>query len=72
MELRHANRLVDRGIAPEQIALLGHWAQPRRYHIHDPHTLSPAYFRTCFGAIAPAVERLAAELRDGGSPCTER
>jgi protein-tyrosine phosphatase len=72
MELRHANRLVERGIAAESVALLGHWAQPRRYHIHDPHTLSPAYFRTCFGVIAPAVERLAAELRDGGSPCAER
>lgn len=72
MELRHANRLVERGIAAERVALLGHWAQPRRYHIHDPHTLSPAYFRTCFGVIAPAVEHLAGELRAGGSPCAER
>lgn len=69
MELRHANRLVEHGIATDRIALLGHWAQPRRYHIHDPHTLSPEYFRTCFGVIAPAVERLATELRERASPC---
>lgn len=72
MELRHANTLVERGVPARQIALLGHWAAPCRYHIHDPHTLSDEYFRTCFGVIRPAVLRLVGELERAGSPCVRR
>lgn len=68
MELRHAHRLVDRGVPADQIALLGHWARPIRYHIHDPDTLSVDYFRSCFATILPAVTLLLAELKQGNSP----
>lgn len=69
MEVRHARRLLARGIPAENIALLGHWAAPQRIHLHDPHTLSAAYFRTCFGLIQSGVQGLVAELRLLGSPC---
>lgn len=72
MELRHARTLVDRGIPPARIALLGHWARPIRYHIHDPHTLSQEYCRSCFGVILAAVLNLAGELRRGNSPSVRR
>lgn len=68
MELRHAHRLVARGIPAARIALLGHWARPIRYHIHDPEKLSREYYRSCFGVILPAVINLVNELERGGSP----
>jgi len=70
METRHARRLIVRGIAPEAIALLGHWASPHRIHLHDPHKLPDRYFRTCFTLIRSAVNNLVDELTLGGSPCT--
>ncbi|MCP5158261.1 MAG: phosphotyrosine protein phosphatase [Gammaproteobacteria bacterium] len=72
MELRHAHRLVAHGIPPQQIILLGHWARPVRYHIHDPQTLSAEYFRSCFAIILPAIKYLLEELRRGNSPCVHR
>lgn len=72
MELRHAHTLVARGVPPARIALLGHWARPTRYHIHDPHTLSTEYFRTCFAVIQPAVLRLVDELAAAHSPSVRR
>ena len=69
MEVRHARRLVAAGIPKEAIALLGHWASPHRIHLHDPHTLSDAYFRTCFTLIHSAVHGLVAEMRSAQSPC---
>ncbi|MDR2839002.1 MAG: hypothetical protein LBV49_10650 [Azonexus sp.] len=69
MEIRHAHRLVRQGIPQAAIALLGHWATPHRIHLHDPHTLSGAYFRTCFSLIASAVRELATDCRNAGSPC---
>lgn len=68
MEFRHAEVLLRRGIPAGRIALLGHWARPIRYHIHDPATLSQQYFRSCFSSILPAVTFLADELRRGASP----
>lgn len=68
MEIRHARRLVCQGIPPQAIALLGHWATPHRIHIHDPHTLSSAYFRTCFSLIHSAIRELAMDCRNTGSP----
>ncbi|MCB1916008.1 MAG: hypothetical protein KDG52_09855 [Rhodocyclaceae bacterium] len=68
MELRHAHRLIGQGVPAETIALLGHWARPMHYHIHDPDTLSIEYFRSCFATIQAAVHGLAAELQAGNSP----
>ena len=63
METRHALALRDHGIPTEAIALLGYWASPRRIHLHDPHTLSDAWFRSCFTLIHSAVGGLLGELR---------
>jgi protein-tyrosine phosphatase len=70
MEIRHAHRLAARGLPAGSVVLLGHWAAPHRIHLHDPHTLSPAYFRTCFTLINGAVHGLVRELADAGQPCT--
>ncbi len=72
MEIRHVHRLIALGIPPTAIALLGHWSTPHRIHIHDPHTLSDAYFRTCFSVINAAVRELAQECRRVNSPCLAR
>ncbi len=72
MEVRHARRLVALGVPDKAIALLGHWATPHRIHIHDPHTLSDAYFRTCFTVIQSAIRELALECRRVDSPCIAR
>jgi protein-tyrosine phosphatase len=69
MEIRHARQLVAAGIPKDSIALLGHWASPHRIHLHDPHTLSDAYFRTCFTLIHSAVHGLVGEMRAAQSPC---
>jgi len=69
MEVRHAHRLAARGLPAGSVALLGHWAAPHRIHLHDPHTLSPAYFRTCFTLIDSAVHGLVRNLRDADHPC---
>lgn len=69
MEVRHAHELVRRGIPAHAITLLGHWARPHRIHIHDPHTLSEAYFRTCFAILHSAVVNLADDLRRHQSAC---
>lgn len=71
MEIRQARRLAERYAGrPIQIALLGDWVEPRRPHLHDPFTLSPGYFETCFRHIESAVAALAADWRrhapDGG------
>jgi protein-tyrosine phosphatase len=68
MEIRQAHALLRLGVPGERIALLGTWARPRRVHLHDPHTLSPAYFRTCLALIDSAVRNLALELAQAGSP----
>ncbi|CAI08549.1 predicted molecular weight phosphotyrosine protein phosphatase [Aromatoleum aromaticum EbN1] len=72
MELRHAHRLVSHGIPAARIALLGHWARPIRYHIHDPDTLSEDYYRSCFAILLPAVRNLVNELELGNSPSIRR
>jgi protein-tyrosine phosphatase len=69
MEVRHARRLVAAGFPEGSIALLGHWAAPHRVHLHDPHTLSDAYFRSCFTLLQSAVHGLVDEMRAGQSPC---
>jgi len=72
MELRHARRLLAQGIPARSVVLLGHWAAPHRLHLHDPHTLSDAYFRTCFTLIHAGVRGLVGTLRSAGSPCITR
>lgn len=72
METRHARQLVAAGVPPACIALLGHWSSPHRIHLHDPHTLSDAYFKTCFTLIQSAVRGLAEDLRSHQSPCIAR
>jgi protein-tyrosine phosphatase len=68
MEARHARRLVAQGVPAAQVAMLGHYASPRRLHLHDPDKLSDAYFLSCFNLIRSAVEGLALELRRCKSP----
>jgi protein-tyrosine phosphatase len=51
-----------------QLGLLGTWSNPRRPHIHDPHRLSDAYFRTCFSIIASAAAQLAVDLHKANAP----
>lgn len=60
MEVRHLHRLRALGIPSHAMTLLGHWSTPRRVHLHDPHTLSEAYFATCFTLIEAAVRELCA------------
>jgi protein-tyrosine phosphatase len=72
MEIRHAKQLLARGISERAIALLGHWASPHRIHLHDPHTLSDAYFRSCFSLIHSAVINLSADLSSAASPSVHR
>ena len=69
MEIRHIGRLIAWGIPAQAIAPLGRWASPIRIHLHDPHTLSDEYFRTCFNLINSAVINLTEELRAQNSPC---
>lgn len=69
-ETGHVQRLVERGVPPGSIALLGHWATPHRIHLHDPNRLPETYFRTCFTLIDSAVRKLAAQLLAARSPCS--
>jgi protein-tyrosine phosphatase len=66
MEIRHARELRQRLWSRDdiQIALLGTWCSPSIPHLHDPFTLSPDYFDTCFHRIRQAVDRLHQTLRD--------
>jgi protein-tyrosine phosphatase len=53
-------RMLAARFPGHQITLLGLWTTPRRPHLHDPYTLSPAYFRTCFRLIDTGVAALLA------------
>jgi len=64
MEIRQACQVLRR-LGPRtdvQLALLGLWCEPPMPHLHDPFTLSDAYFDTCFRRIRQAVWRLAPAL----------
>lgn len=63
MEVRHVRRLQRLDLNKRPIALLGGWGSPQRLHIHDPHTLSPEYFQTCFTLIESATRNLVTEWR---------
>jgi protein-tyrosine phosphatase len=53
-------RQLRRDIPHLQVTLLGLWSKPKRPHLHDPYTLSDAYFRTCFRLIDSGVESILA------------
>ncbi|WP_343729875.1 hypothetical protein [Duganella sp.] len=60
MEIRQARELRRRlaGRNDIQIALLGLWCTPATPHLHDPYTLSDAYFDHCFARLHQAVHAL--------------
>jgi protein-tyrosine phosphatase len=64
MEVRQARelrrRLGDR--QDVQICLLGMWCKPIMPHLHDPFTLSNAYFDTAFRRVEQAIYKLSAAL----------
>jgi protein-tyrosine phosphatase len=64
MEIRQAHELRRRlGKRDDvQICLLGMWCKPVMPHLHDPFTLSDAYFDTAFRRVEQAVDHLAASL----------
>jgi protein-tyrosine phosphatase len=68
METRHLRQLRRAGIPAHQIGMLGHWSRPHRIHLHDPHTLSEAYFQTCFAQLHAAVHGLHSHLTLAASP----
>lgn len=57
MEIRHARELRRRlaGRDDIQIVLLGLWCTPPTPHLHDPYSLSDAYFDHCFARLHQAV-----------------
>jgi hypothetical protein len=64
MEPRQARRIS--GLLPPgscQLTLLGLWSRPPRPHIHDPHTLSEAYWERRFDVIDSAVKDGIPEIR---------
>ncbi|WP_202423660.1 arsenate reductase/protein-tyrosine-phosphatase family protein [Duganella margarita] len=69
MEVRHAHELQRRLIAHRdiQIALLGLWCYPPTPHLHDPYTLSDAYFDQCFARLRQAVQGLHRTLARSGA-----
>ncbi|MYM66716.1 phosphotyrosine protein phosphatase [Pseudoduganella sp. FT55W] len=69
MEIRHARELQRRLAvhAEVQIVLLGLWCDPPSPHLHDPYTLSDAYFDHCFARLHQAVHGLHRTL-NGDTP----
>lgn len=60
MEVRQARELRRR-LGPRtdvEIVLLGLWCDGPMPHLHDPYTLSDAYFDQCFGRVRQAVRAL--------------
>lgn len=64
MEVRQAHELRRRlgGRDDVQVCLLGMWCAPVVPHLHDPFTLSAAYFDTCFARVRQATVRLSRVL----------
>lgn len=60
MEVRQAHELRRRlgTRADVQVCLLGMWCAPAVPHLHDPFTLSAAYFDTCFARVRQATDNL--------------
>jgi protein-tyrosine phosphatase len=64
MEVRQAHKLRRLLGARDDVhvGLLGMWGAPLMPHLHDPFTLSDAYFDTCFRRVKMAVRRLGEAL----------
>jgi protein-tyrosine phosphatase len=65
MEVRQAHELRKR-LGPRddvQVCLLGLWCKPPMPHLHDPYTLSDAYFDTSFRRVDQAMRQLSVDLR---------
>jgi protein-tyrosine phosphatase len=63
METRQLRQIkADADLTELPRSLLGLWTLPPTPHLHDPFSLSDAYFLTCFRRIETAVDRLAAEF----------
>lgn len=64
MEIRQAHEVRRRlkGRTDVAVALLGTWCTPPMPHLHDPFTLSDAYFDICFIRVREAVENLRASM----------
>lgn len=65
MEVRQAHELRKRLGARNdvQVCLLGMWCSPPMPHLHDPFSLRPAYFDTCFRRVREAALHLNDQLR---------
>ena len=50
--------------AGAQMALLGLWCDPAFPLLYDPKSLSPAYFRACYGRIGQALDSLIDEWEE--------
>lgn len=57
MEVRQAHALRRRlgKRSDVRVCLLGMWCSPPMPHLHDPFTLSAAYFDTCFARVRQAT-----------------
>ena len=65
MEIRQARKLAHSSLpADVHVGLLGNWGKPRRFHLHDPFSLSENYFVTCFQVIDTAVKELCREYAE--------
>lgn len=66
MEVRQAHELRRRlgNRSDVQVCLLGMWCAPVIPHLHDPFSLSPGYFDTCFARVRQATLRLNRALSD--------
>lgn len=53
---------LDSGV---QVTLLGLWSRPVRPHLHDPHRLGDAYFRTCFAVADSAIATMLRKVARG-------
>lgn len=73
MEIRQARELRRRlgRRADVGVTLAGFWCTPALPHLHDPFTLSPAYFDTCFARVRRCVTALRHALPQAGA-ATER
>lgn len=60
MEVRQAHALRRRlaSYIDVEVALLGLWCEPKMPHLHDPYTLSDAYFDRCYTRLDQAVAML--------------
>ena len=65
MEDRHIRSMANRvDSVGAQMALLGLWCEPKVPLLYDPKSLSPEYFRTCYGRIQQSLDNLIDEWEE--------